>query len=261
MSASSPVRTASAVRFDRASVDYGGGVGVHDVTAEIAPGEAVALVGPSGSGKSTLLRMIHGGQVPTAGSVHVDGKEPTALDERALRELRTGIATVRQDLGLVPNLRVSRNVIAGALGRRSVAAGWRAMLFPARSELEAVHVDLERLGIGDKLFHRVDQLSGGEQQRVAIARALYQEPKLILADEPLSALDPARSRETLQLFLEVASEHGATLILSLHDIGLARAFVPRLIGLRAGRVHFDGAADELSDEQFEELYRIDEPLP
>ncbi|MCB9904088.1 MAG: ATP-binding cassette domain-containing protein [Planctomycetes bacterium] len=256
MTASSTAGSAMALSFDRASVDYGGGVGVRDVTAEIRPGEVVALIGPSGAGKSSLLRMIHGGLAPTSGRVVVDGREPSQLEDAELRRLRTGIGVVRQDLGLVPNLSVARNVIAGSLGRRSRFAAWRSMVLPRMPELEAVHARLERLGIGDKLFQRVDQLSGGEQQRVAIARAMYQGPRLMLADEPLSALDPTRSREVLELFVELAGESGATLVLSLHDVELARACVPRLIGLRDGRVHFDDASERLGDDELRSLYRI-----
>lgn len=247
-----------AVSFDRASVDYGGGVGVDAFTAEIRPGESVALIGPSGAGKSSLLRMVHGGLAPTSGRVLVDGAEPTKLEDAALRRLRTKIGVVRQDLGLIPNLSVARNVIAGALGRRTRFAAWRSMLMPREADLESVHAGLERLGIADKLFQRVDQLSGGEQQRVAIARALFQEPRLMLADEPLSALDPTRSREVLQLFIEVAAERGTTLILSLHDVELARECVPRLIGLRDGRVYFDDASANLDDDDVRSLYRIAE---
>ena len=256
MSAAPSRDLAMAISFREVTVDYGGGIGVHSVSAEIERGEAVALVGPSGAGKSSLLRMIHGGLAPTAGSLLVDGKAPTQLGPQALRHLRTRIGIVRQDLGLVPNMRVSRNVIAGSLGRRSRVDAWRSMLWPGSTELQTVHALLERLGIGDKLYHRVDQLSGGEQQRVAIARALYQEPRLILADEPLSALDPSRSREVLELFLGVAAERGVTLLLSLHDVALARECVPRLIGLRDGQLQFDGAANELQDHDFEGLYRI-----
>lgn len=247
-----------ALSFDRASVDYGGGVGVHDFTAEIRPGEVVALIGPSGAGKSSLLRMVHGGLAPTGGRVSVDGKEPSRLEDAELRRLRTGIGVVRQDLGLVPNLSVARNVIAGSLGRRSRLAAWRSMILPRQADLEATHARLERLGIADKLFQRVDQLSGGEQQRVAIARAMFQSPRLLLADEPLSALDPTRSREVLELFVELAAESGATLLLSLHDVELARECVPRLIGLRDGRVHFDDHTSNLGDAELRSLYRISE---
>jgi phosphonate transport system ATP-binding protein len=256
-----PIHTtgaALAVSFDRASVDYGGGVGVDQFTARIEPGEAVALIGPSGAGKSSLLRMVHGGLAPSSGHVRVDDLEPARLDDAALRRLRTGIGVVRQDLGLIPNLSVARNVIAGSLGRRTRFSAWRSMLLPSADDLEAIHEQLERLGIADKLFQRVDQLSGGEQQRVAIARALFQNPRLMLADEPLSALDPSRSREVLELFIELAAERGATLLLSLHDVELARECVPRLIGLRDGRMHFDEASDALDDAEVRSLYRIAE---
>jgi len=244
------------VSFDRASVDYGGGVGVDRFTARIEAGEAVALIGPSGAGKSSLIRMVHGGLAPTSGQVLVDGIDPSQLEEAELRRLRTEIGVVRQDLGLVPNLSVARNVLAGSLGRRSRFAAWRSMILPRDADLEQIHARLERLGIADKLFQRVDQLSGGEQQRVAIVRALFQDPRLMLADEPLSALDPTRSREVLELFVELAAERGATLLLSLHDVELARECVPRLIGLRDGRMQFDAKSEDLSDADVRSLYRI-----
>ena len=146
----------------------------------------------------------------------------------------------------------------GRLGRGGLLHSARALLLPGREELQSVLATLERLGVGEKLFQRVDTLSGGERQRVAIARALYQEAHSLLADEPLSALDPARARETLGLLLEVARERGLTLVLSMHDIELAREFLPRLVGLRRGRVVFDRAPTEVPEEELAELYRLEE---
>lgn len=247
-----------AARLQAVEKSFGAQRAVSALDLAIPRGQTCGLIGPSGAGKSSLLRMVHGGLAPTSGRVLVDGAEPTKLEDAALRRLRTKIGVVRQDLGLIPNLSVARNVIAGALGRRTRFAAWRSMLMPREADLESVHAGLERLGIADKLFQRVDQLSGGEQQRVAIARALFQEPRLMLADEPLSALDPTRSREVLQLFIEVAAERGTTLILSLHDVELARECVPRLIGLRDGRVYFDDASANLDDDDVRSLYRIAE---
>lgn len=227
-----------------------------DVTFEIEPGEIVALVGPSGAGKTSCLRLLNGTQRPTSGEILAGGQVLSGLGAREMRERRSAIGFVPQSFGLIPNLRVAQNVITGRVGRMSTWRALRSVLRQNGEELDEIHAILERLGIGDKLFQRVDSLSGGEQQRVAIARALYQRPGALLADEPLSALDPARARETLALLIDVAREHGLTLIASLHDIVLARELLPRLIGLRGGRLRFDLPTDEVGDERIEELYGI-----
>ncbi|MFM7281938.1 MAG: ATP-binding cassette domain-containing protein, partial [Planctomycetia bacterium] len=129
--------------------------------------------------------------------------------------------------------------------------------FPPRAELQEIRALLDRVGISDRLHERTDRLSGGQRQRVAIARALHQEPQLLLADEPVSSLDPLRSRQTIQLLIALARERGITLVVSLHDLPLAREFFPRLVGLREGRVLFDAAPEHLSEAQLTELYRIE----
>ncbi len=243
--------------FRRVSVRYGAHVAVDDVSFSIGAGEAVAFVGPSGAGKTSVLRLCNRTVRPTSGEVLASGEDLGRMSAAKLREFRSRTGFMPQDLGLVPNLRVSQNVFAGRLGRRGLLASLRPLFFARRAELERVLVILDRLGIGDKLFQRVDALSGGERQRVALARALYQEAQALLADEPLSALDPARSRETIAMLVEVASEHGWTLVLSMHDIELAKQFVPRLIGLRAGRVLFDRATKDVSDEELRDLYELE----
>ena len=179
-----------------------------------------------------------------------------SLDPGELRRLRAGIGVVHQDLRLVPNLRVSQNVISGAFGRRGFASALRAFLRPRDEDLERAHALLERVGIADKLFHRVDRLSGGQQQRVAIARALFQEPRVLLADEPVASVDPARARDTVALLGDIAAERGLTLVMSLHNLELAREFFPRLVGLRDGRVVFDGAPADLAPEGYRALYAL-----
>ena len=247
----------AAFEFRRASVRYDGHTALSGVNLTIDAGETVAFVGPSGSGKTTALRLFNRTVRPTEGSVLVDGEELASVTDGRLRALRSRIGIIPQDLGLVPNLRVSQNVLAGRLGRRGLFASMRPLFFARRAELERVLAILDGLGIGDKLFHRVDTLSGGERQRVAIARALYQEAAALLADEPLSALDPARARETIALLVDVARENELTLVLSMHDIDLAKEFIPRLIGLRDGRVMFDRSTDRVSDDELEELYRLE----
>ena len=231
---------------------------VAGIDLSIARGEAVALVGPSGSGKTTLLRVLGAVLPATRGTVCIGGRDVTALSPGALRGLRARIGTVHQDLALIPGPRVVTNVLAGRLGRGSTLGGLRRVLLPSRAEVRAVFAVLERVGIGEKLYQRTDRLSGGQRQRVAIARALYQEPDLLLADEPVSSVDPARARDTIALLAELGRERGLTLVASLHDVALARAFFPRLVGMRHGRVVFDRPGDEVDDATLEALYTLDD---
>ncbi|RMH18241.1 MAG: ATP-binding cassette domain-containing protein, partial [Acidobacteria bacterium] len=217
---------------------------------------AVGLVGPSGAGKTTLLRLLNGTLRPSMGRVVVAGDDLSTLTGRALRHLRSRIGMVHQDLSLVPNLRVLHNVLAGRLGRLSLAGALRLLLLPPRSEVRRVYELLARVGIPEKLYQRTDRLSGGQQQRVAIARALYQDPAALLADEPVSSVDPARARDTVALLAEISRERGLTLCISLHNLQLARDYLPRLVGLRDGRVVFDHRTEELTDADFHALYDL-----
>lgn len=243
--------------LEEVSVRYAGGTALERVDLAVGAGEIVALVGPSGAGKTTLLRLLSGQIAPSTGRVRVDGRILADLSPSALRRVRARIGHVPQDFGLVPNLRVSQNVLAGALGRRGLLGSLRSLLLPRRAELERVHALLGTLGIPEKIFERVDSLSGGQQQRTAVARALFQDPAALLADEPLSSLDPARSRETLALLVGLARERGLTLVLSLHDIELAREWVPRLVGLRRGRVVFDLPAEVVDAARIQALYELE----
>ncbi len=240
-----------------AGLSYRSAHAVSRVDLDIAPGEILAVIGPSGAGKTSLLAMLSAGIAPTSGSVLIDGRDLATLTSRELRALRCKLGHVPQQFGLVPNMRVLQNVLCGRLGRQGVLASLKSMARPSPLELEEIHALLVRLGVGDKLFERVDSLSGGEQQRVAVARALYQDPGALLADEPLSSLDPARARETLELLIELARERGLTLILSLHDLDLAREYMPRLIAMRDGAVAFDRPASEVIAEELNDLYRLE----
>ena len=239
-----------------ASVAFGSLHALQDITLSVGAGEAVAVVGPSGAGKSTLLRLCNGTLRPTQGRVTVDGVDLRKLAGRPLRALRARIGFVHQDLSLVPNLRVLQNVLAGRLGQWSVFGGMRALLLPRRRDVAQAYETLERVGIGEKLYARTDQLSGGQQQRVAIARALFQQPAALLADEPVSSVDPARARDTIELLTQVSREQQLTLIVSIHNVALARAHFPRLVGLRAGRVMWDIPTSDVTDTQLERLYNL-----
>lgn len=244
--------------LDGATVRYGTLEAVSAVALSVEPGERVGLVGPSGAGKTTLLRLMGAAARPTAGRAHAFGQDIAALSPAELRGLRSRIATVPQHLALVPNLRVIRNVLLGRLGRQSLPGSVLAALMPGRGRTLAVHEVLERVGIADKLYQRTDKLSGGQQQRVAVARALYQRPEVLLADEPVSSVDPARARSLVELLDGIAQDGGLTLVMSLHNLELARAFFPRLVGMRAGKVVFDLPADDIREAQFEALYELDD---
>ena len=243
------------------SVVYNGRPALDESNLVVRAGEAVALVGPSGAGKTTLLRLLTAAIRPTRGEVRLEDRALASLSPAELRAARTRIGFVHQDLALVPNIRVSQNVLAGKFGQRSFLGAARSMILPARADLERAAALLARVGIGDKLFQRTDSLSGGQRQRVAIARALFQEPSVLLADEPVSSVDPARARDTVALLRDVSAERGLTLVVSLHDLELAREFFPRLVGLRGGRIVFDRETSGIDAAEYRSLYRLDDRSP
>lgn len=234
---------------------FGATAAVEGVSIKVGQGETVALVGPSGAGKTTLLRMLAGSIAPNAGLVSLHGKEPTALKPGA--DLARLVGIVAQQYDLVPNLSALQNVLAGRLG---VWGFWRSLwsLVVPHDRGIAMRA-LERVGIGDLAPQRAGQLSGGEQQRVALARVLVQDPAVLLADEPVSSLDPARAADVLDLLIGIAREQGKTLIASMHAVELARKRFDRLVGLREGRVLFDAAPGKLTEAALTELYAL-EPL-
>ena len=220
------------------------------------PGEAVAVIGPSGAGKTSLIRAALGALELSEGTLLRRGLDWSELGESERRRLRASTGCVHQDFALVEPLRASTNVLQGGLGRRGTLAGLWSLLRPSKEALLEAHRLLEAVGLEQHLFTRVDRLSGGERQRVALARALYQRPGLLLADEPVASVDPARSRALIELLRESAGQAGAALLVSLHDVDLARAYFDRWIGLRAGRVVFDGRPGAEPAGTLEELYRL-----
>ncbi len=242
--------------LEKVTCRYGDLEAVRRANLTIAAGEQTAFIGPSGSGKTTLLRVLNTMRAPDSGDVSIFGRRPADASSRELRRLRSEIATIPQHLGLVPNLTAVQNVVLGKGGRRGTARSLRDLLFPSRDDVRSIHAILERVGIEEKLFSRTSQLSGGQQQRVAIARALFQEPTVLIADEPVSSVDPARARDTIRLLCELSRERNFTLCVSLHDVDLAREFFPRIIGMRLGDVVFDGDPQSLTDATLMELYRL-----
>lgn len=236
-------------------VAYGAHPALTGIDLEVRAGERVALVGPSGAGKTTVLNLCTAAVAPATGSVSVLGHDLAAVSPTELRALRRRIGAVYQQLQLVGPLRVVHNVNAGRLGEWTTTRALRSLVRPV--EVAAAREALDRVGIAGKLYERTDRLSGGEQQRVALARVLVQRPDLFLADEPVASLDPARAEEVMDLLGEVVAEGTRTLLVSLHDFGLARRRCDRVVGLRAGRVLFDLPADQVTDDIGTALYRID----
>ena len=235
------------------SVVYAGGVAaLRNVSLTIGRGELVVIVGLSGAGKSTLLRTINRLVEPTSGEVWLDGENVTAASPRRLRQIRTQVGMIFQSFNLVKRASVLTNVLCGRVG---YVPTWRSLLgwWPPEDVRLAMEC-LARVGIADKAHVRADQLSGGQQQRVGIARALAQRPKVILADEPVASLDPPTSHMVMQDLRRINQEDGITVLVSLHFIDLARMYGQRIIGLREGRVVFDGPADEVTDRTFAEIY-------
>jgi phosphonate transport system ATP-binding protein len=243
--------------LDGVSVSYGNKKALKDASFSLGAGESLALIGPSGSGKTSLLRLCLGMRRAEGGSVYCQQRDIATLSPKDLRSLRSSLGFISQDYALVPNLSVLQNVLAGRLGSRSFLRSCRDFIAPTRSDVENVHATLAAVGIADKIFKKVFRLSGGEQQRVAIARALFQKPIALLADEPVSSVDPARAEATLYLLKELSERHNLALIVSLHDLELARMFFPRLIGLRNGFVAFDSPTEAVNEGMLLDLYRLD----
>ena len=241
------------LKLQSATLTYDSIVAVDSIDLEIRPGEQVCLIGPSGCGKTSLLGLMNGRLECSSGRIILNGKEVKNLSGKALKTVRSKIAWIPQDLGLVPNLRVNQNISCGRASEKGFLGLMRSLLLMGSREKEEVADLLRRVGIEEKIFHRVDHLSGGQQQRVAIARALYQRPQMILADEPVSAVDPERAKSLVELLIGLSREEGQTLVMSLHDIDLAKRYFDRAIGLRKGQVVMDGAPDEIDLTQLYDL--------
>ncbi len=222
------------------------------LTLRVAAGERVAIIGPSGAGKTSLLRLAGMSLRPTAGRVGVLGSDPWAIAPRALRGLRARVGLVHQAPPVPPRLRVVTAVLAGRLGSWSVARALASLVWPV--DAAGAHEALGRLGLADRLFDRCDRLSGGQLQRVGIARVLYQAPDLILADEPVSALDPTLADRAVGALVAQSQASGAALVASLHAVDLALRWFPRIVGLRDGTLRFDLPAADVTRELLSALY-------
>ena len=245
------------VRLEDVSKRYNGDAALSSLSLEVREGERVAVLGPSGSGKTTLLHLIAGMEQPSQGRVLLAG-QPLANMSAGSR-LAALVGMMHQQLDLVPHLSVKHNVQAGRLGRWSL---WKSLSsLVSLRESERVQRALERVGIPEKLHERTSHLSGGEQQRVAMARLLAQESRVVLADEPVASLDPARAEDLMQLLVSIVDEAGKTLIASVHSTYITRKYFSRAVGLRKGTLEFDLPVERLTDEALNRLYNLEPTRP
>jgi phosphonate transport system ATP-binding protein len=241
------------IRFDKASVTYPGGVeALKNVSLEIPDGQMLVIVGLSGAGKSTLIRAINGLVPLTAGNVTVHGQSVRKANARQLRELRSNIGMIFQTFNLVKRTSVLNNVL---MGRFHTTSTWRTLLgWYKPDDVEIAMRALERVDIVEKAYVRAANLSGGQQQRVGIARALAQEPKILLADEPVASLDPPTSHVVMRDLQRINRELGITTIVNLHFLDLAKVYGERIIGMRAGELVYDGTAADADEHVFRDIY-------
>lgn len=222
------------------------------VTLEIASGEQLAVIGPSGAGKTTLLQLLACAQRPAGGSLLLDDHNPWQLGARQLQALRASLFLAPQVPPLPPRQRVVTSVLAGRLPHQGLWQSLHSLVYP--TGISQADAALARFDLSDKLFARVDRLSGGERQRVGLARALLSQARLLLVDEPLSALDPTRAGQAVTTLTQAASERGATLVATLHDVATALQHFPRIVGLRSGQVAFDLPSGQVTQDLLRELY-------
>ena len=234
---------------------FGKKLAVDSVTLDIPQGQMVGIIGRSGAGKSTLLRMINRLQEPSSGSIRFAGVEVSGLRGQALRNWQRDCAMIFQQFNLVPRLDVLTNVMLGRLNHRSTLLSL-LNIFTREERVHAIAA-LERLGIEQTALQAAGTLSGGQQQRVAIARALMQNPKMVLADEPIASLDPLNAKIVMDALRDINEREGITVITNLHTLDTARNYCERIVGMAGGRVVFDGKPSELTAGAVKEIYGTD----
>lgn len=229
-----------------------GVTGLKNINLKIEKGEFVCIIGLSGAGKSTLLRSLNRLNDVTEGDIIIDGESITSANSRQLRQMRRNIGMIFQQFNLVRKNTVQKNVISGRLGYYN---NWQTLLgLFSKEDYARTAAALEKVGLADKLKDRSDSLSGGQQQRVSIARTIVQEAAIILADEPVSALDPVTSETVMNDFKRLNEENERTIVINIHSVDLARRYASRIIGMRAGEIVFDGPASAATDEKLNEIY-------
>ncbi len=229
-----------------------GDLALQGVSLKVGSGEVLGLIGPSGAGKSTLIRCVNRLVQPSSGRIVLVGQDLGQLDSTELRLARRHIGMIFQEYALVERLTVMENLLSGRLGYTGFWASWFRKF--DGQDIEQAFALLDRVGLDGMENKRADALSGGQRQRVGIARALMQSPKLLLVDEPTASLDPKTSRQVMRLILELCEERGLAAIVNIHDVVLATEFLPRIVGLRAGCVVFDGSAKDVDRDVLTSIY-------
>lgn len=245
------------IKFEHVSKTYPNGVkGLQDINLEIEDGEFVGIIGMSGAGKSTFIRTINRLNDITEGKLTVDGVEISNLKGKALRRFRRKVGMIFQSYNLVPRITVIRNVMSSLVPDMPL---WRVILglFSKNDKMRALEA-LDRVSMLDKAFVRTDQLSGGQQQRVSLARTLAQNPSVLLADEPVAALDPVTAHEVMDDFKRINDELGQTVLINIHHVDLALDYAKRIIDIRSGRVVYDGPVSGVTQEILDNIYSKDE---
>jgi len=240
------------LQIAKLSKSFGATRAVSRVTLDIPQGQMVGVIGRSGAGKSTLLRLVNRLLEPSEGRIRFDGVDVTALKGRALLAWRADCAMIFQQFNLVNRLDVLTNVLIGRISRHGALSSL-AKQFTAAERTLAIAA-LDRLDLADQALQRADTLSGGQQQRVAIARAMLQDPKVILADEPIASLDPCNATRVMEALSAINREQGLTVLCNLHTLDTARSYCDRIIGMAAGEVVFDGRPESLTRDAVQRIY-------
>jgi phosphonate transport system ATP-binding protein len=240
------------LRLEGLTKTFGTLTAVDKVSFEVPAGQMLGIIGRSGAGKSTLLRMINRLTDPTAGSIICGGRNVTVLKGRELHLWRRECAMIFQQFNLVPRLDVLTNVLMGRLSYQPTPRSLLKLFTPEERALAVV--TLERVEMTPSILQRADQLSGGQQQRVAIARALVQEPRILLADEPIASLDPRSAARVMDILRSINRDDGITVICNLHTIDTARTYCDRIIGMRTGQIIFDDHPKALDHDRIKEVY-------
>ena len=241
------------IRFDNVNKVYSNGLhALKNVSLEIKQGEFVAIIGLSGAGKSTLLRTINRMHDISEGSLTVNGQEVNDLSGKDLRKFRRKVGMVFQSFNLVTRTTVINNVLTSRVPDMPL---WKSIIGLYSKEDKVIALEaLDKVGILDKAYVRADQLSGGQQQRVALARTLAQKPEIILADEPVAALDPITAKQVMDDFKKINKELNMSVLINIHHVDLALKYADRVIGIKAGEIVYDGPATKVDSEVLKQIY-------